>query len=110
MTDHRSRIVQRVVHALEDTRDPDALVNAYFDAERDVMIEATRQTLEATREDVSDDRIAETLDRELMEALRYPARPDPGVLARLYVNRGRVAVGAVSLALALAAMAALVLL
>lgn len=72
MTDHRSEIVKRVMHALDDTQDPDALVWAYFDADRQAVIEATRQTLEATRDDASEARVAEVVDQELLEALRFP--------------------------------------
>jgi hypothetical protein len=47
---HREKIVKRVVQALDETRDLDTLVWSYFDEDRDVVIEAARQTLEATRE------------------------------------------------------------
>lgn len=95
MTDHRSRIVQRVVHSLEEHRDPDSLVHEWFDAERDVVIEATRATLEATGEDPSTSKLSETVERELVEGLRYPAAPSRGLLPWIYVHRGRSLVAAV---------------
>jgi hypothetical protein len=97
MTDSttRDQIVKRVVHALEDTRDPESLVWAYFDEDRDAVIEATRQTLEATREDVTREKVAALVDRELIDALRFPADPPRSVAISLYLNRGRVALGTV---------------
>ena len=90
MSKHRDQLVKRVVHALEETHDPDALVWAYFDEDRDVVIEAARQTLEATREDVSADKV---VDRELIDALRFPESPRGGLAMSLYLHRGRVALG-----------------
>jgi len=86
----RDKLVRRVVHALEETRDPESLVWSYFDEDRDVVIEATRQTLEATREEVSTEKVAAVVDRELIEALRFPVRPR-GLGVGLYLNRGKVA-------------------
>ena len=93
MGKHREQLVKRVVHALEETHDPDSLVWAYFDEERDVVIEAARQTLEATREDVSADRVAAVVDRELIDALRFPEGPRGGLAMSMYLHRGRVAIG-----------------
>ena len=39
MSDHRAEIVKRVMRSLEDTTDPDQLVNAYFDAEHDIVVQ-----------------------------------------------------------------------
>jgi hypothetical protein len=88
---HRDHLVRRVVHALEDTHDPDSLVWRYFDEERDVVIEAARQTLEATREDVSTEKVASVVDKELIEALRVPEHPRRGVAVSIYLHRGRAA-------------------
>ena len=96
--DHRARIAERVVRSLDETRDSGSLVHDYFDADRDVLIEATRQTLEATREDASEARIADTLERELIDALRYPEPRRRGLLPWLYLRRGRVAGAAVLVA------------
>ena len=49
MTDHHRQMVQRVIYALEEARDPDAMVWAYFDKDRDAVVQAAMQTLEATR-------------------------------------------------------------
>jgi precorrin isomerase len=95
VTEHRDQIVKRVVHALDERRDPNALVWAYFDEDRDVMIEAARQTLEATREDASMERVAAAVDRELIEALRFPPNPPRGLSMSLYINRGRAALATV---------------
>ena len=92
MPEHRDQIVRRVVHALDDTHDPDSLVWAYFDEDRDVVIEAAQQTLEATREDVSTERIATVVDKELIDALRFPQRLPTGITTSLYIQRGKVAV------------------
>lgn len=108
MTEPRDLIVQRVIQSLDAARDPESLVWQYFDADRDAVVEATRQTLEATREDTDPAKIAEVLDRELIEALRFPAEAPGGLLARLYVRRGLVA--GVGLLLALAAAVAALLL
>ena len=94
MSDPRARIVHRVVRSLEEGRDPESLVWAHFDADRDALVEATRQTLEATREDTSEARIQEALDRELIEALRYPPASGRGPLPHLWVRRGLAATGA----------------
>ena len=51
MADHHS-LVKRVIHALDADQDPDSLVSAYFDEDRDAVIQAAIQTLEATREDL----------------------------------------------------------
>jgi len=91
VSEHRNEIVQRVVDALEESHDPPALVWSYFDEDRAVVIEAARQTLEATREDVSAERVAAVVDRELIEALRFPANRKLGIAASLYLHRGRVA-------------------
>jgi hypothetical protein len=98
--DHREQIVKRVVHALEETRDPETLVWSYFDEDRDVVIDAARQTLDATREDSSSERVAAVVDRELIEALRFPTNAPGGPLAVLYVHRGAVTLGTVITALA----------
>lgn len=87
MTDQRSRIVKRVVRSLEDGQDPDTLVWSYFEADRQALIEATRQTLAATREDTPDAKIEEAVERELVDALRYPERRRGGVVANLWVHR-----------------------
>ena len=100
MPDHRDQIVRRVVTALEETRDPESLVWSYFDEDRDVVIDAARQTLEATREDSSPERVAAVVDRELIEALRFPVSSPGGLPAKLYVHRSAVALGAVITALA----------
>ena len=91
MGDHRTEIVKRVMHSLEETYDPDSLVWAYFDRDRDAVIEAAQQTLEATREDASRERVEAAVDRELIEALRFPTNLRQGLLPRLYIRRGRVA-------------------
>jgi len=80
-------LVKRVVHALDESQDPDALVWDYFDADRQVVIDATRQTLEATGETPDLVRIEETVDHELIEGLRLPATLPGGVLPWLYVHR-----------------------
>jgi len=90
---HREKIVKRVVQALDETRDPDTLVWSYFDEDRDVVIEAARQTLEATREYVSAERVAAVVDKELIDALRFPTRARASVAISLYLHRGRVALG-----------------
>lgn len=105
LVEHRDLIVRRVVHALEETRDPEALVHAYFDEDRDAVIEATRQTLEATREEVSPEKVAAIVDRELIEGLRFPVDRRRSLAASLYIHRGKAA-----LAATLAAIAWLVLL
>lgn len=89
MTQQRDQIVKRVVQALDETRDPHQLVRAYFDEDREVVIEATRQTLEATRENISSERVAAAVDKELVEALRFPARRGSRALVSLYLNRGK---------------------
>ena len=106
MSDHHHQLVERVIHSLEETEDPDALVWAYFDQDRDAVIQAAVQTLEATREDADPAKVARTVDRELVEGLRFPASPRWGALSKLYVRRGRASV----LLLLLATFAALVLL
>lgn len=92
MSEQRDQIVRRVVQALDETRNPDDLVRAYFDDDRAVVIEATRETLEATRERTSPEKVAAAVDRELIEALRLPAEPRPWSV-RLYMNRAKVAAG-----------------
>ncbi len=104
MSDHHDLIVRRVVHALEESRDPDSLVWTYFDRDREAVVQAAQQTLEATREDASRERVEAAVDRELIEALRFPESSPGGVPAKLYVHRGRVLVG--SLLAFLAALAA----
>ena len=99
MSEHRDQIVKRVVHALEETRDPDSLVWSYFDEDRDVVIDAARQTLEATREDASYERVAAAVDRELIEALRFPPAIRGGLPARLYIHRAPVALAMLTLVL-----------
>jgi hypothetical protein len=85
--------VKRVVHALDERQDPESLVWSYFDEDRDVVIEAARQTLEATREDVSTEKVAAVVDKELIEALRFPREPRTGLAVSLYLHRGRIALG-----------------
>ncbi len=93
MPDHRAEIVKRVMRSLEETTDPDQLVTAYFDAEHDIVVQATRETLEATGEFVSEAVIAERVEAELVEALRFPkGGAHGGLLPTLYVHRGAVAV------------------
>ena len=98
-------VTRRVITSLDEANDPDSLVWRYFDADRDAVIEATRQTLEATREDASVERVVAAVDKELIEALRFPARPPGGWVATLLVRRGWVAgatlVGAIGTALSL---------
>ena len=107
MSDHHHQLVERVIHTLEETQDPDALVWAYFDEDRDAVIQAAVQTLEATREDADPGKVARAVDRELVEGLRVPANPPGGLLPTLYVRRGRVAS---LLFVVLAALAAVVFL
>jgi len=99
-------LVQRVIDSLEDRHDPDALVWTYFDQDRDAVIQAAVQTLDATREDADPARVARAVDKELIEGLRFPENPPGGLLPTLYLRRGRVASLLVVL---LAAAAALVL-
>jgi hypothetical protein len=87
MADHRTEIVKRVMHALDETQDPDALVWAYFDADREAVIEATRQTLAATRDDKSEAEVAEVVDRELLELLRFPAVHSRGMIPWMIMHR-----------------------
>lgn len=91
MADHHDLIVRRVITSLEETNDPEALVWRYFDEDREAVIQAAQQTLEATREDASRDRVEAAVDRELVEALRFPTNPRGGLPAHLYVHKGRVA-------------------
>lgn len=91
MSEQRDAVVKRVMHALEDERDPESLVHAYFERERDVVLQAARQTLEATDEPTDAEHLAEVVDRELIEGLRFPTRPPGGLPARLYVHRRRIA-------------------
>jgi hypothetical protein len=91
MADHHDLIVRRVVTSLDESNDPEALVWNYFDEDRDAVIEAAQQTLEATREDSSRERLEAAVDRELVEALRFPMNPAGGLPAYLYIYRGRVA-------------------
>ncbi len=103
MTDHRTEIVKRVMRSLEETADPEALVTAYFDAEHDIVVEATQQTLEATGESVSEAMIAECVETELVEALRFPkGGTGGGLLPTLYVHRGATAVATTVAAMATA--------
>ncbi len=83
MTDHRTEIVKRVMRSLEETTDPEELVAAYFDAERDIVVQATQQTLEATGESVSQAVIAERVETELSPSSRRrsPDR-DPSLWSR----------------------------
>lgn len=93
MTDHRTEIVKRVMRSLEDATDPRELVSAYFDADRDIVVQATQQTLEATGESLSEAMIAERVETELVEALRFPKDgAGGGLLPTLYIHRGAVAV------------------
>lgn len=108
MTEHRDQIVRRVVHSLEVARDPDSLVWSYFDEDRDVVIEAARQTLEATREDSSYERVSAAVDRELIEALRFPPAARSGLPAAIYIHRVPVMIGTVMTVLG--ALASLLLL
>ena len=108
MTEQRDQIVRRVVHALADDADPAELVREYFDADRSVVVEATRQTLEATGEDVPEERLAATVDRELIEALRLPPEAGSGALPSLYLNRRKVAVVSAVLAALASALAVFV--
>jgi aromatic ring-cleaving dioxygenase len=87
MSNHRSQIVKRVMHALDETQDPEELVWAYFDADREAVIEATRQTLAATRDDTSQAKVAETVDRELLELLRFPVSRSGGLMPWLIMHR-----------------------
>ena len=92
MTDHRTEIVKRVMRSLEETNDPAELVTAYFDADTDIVVQATRQTLEATGEAPSEAMIVERVETELVEALRFPkGGAGGGLLPMLYVHRGAVA-------------------
>ena len=91
MADHHDLIVRRVVTSLEESNDPEALVWNYFDEDREAVIDAAQQTLEATREDSSRERVEAAVDRELVEALRFPVSPAGGLPAYLYIYRGRVA-------------------
>lgn len=110
MLDHHAKIVKRVMRSLEDTTDPDRLVTDYFDAEHDIVVQATRETLEATDEVVSDAVIAERVEAELVEMLRFPqGRSGGGLLPTLYVHRGAVAVASTLLAATSALMAFLLL-
>ena len=106
MSDHHHQLVERVIHSLEETEDPDALVWTYFDQDRDAVIQAAVQTLEATREDADPSKVARAVDRELVEGLRFPENPPWGLLQKMYVRRARVS----ALLAVLAAIAALVLL
>ena len=103
---HHHELVQRVIHSLEDSSDPDALVWAYFDEDRDAVIQAAVQTLEATREDADPARVARAVDKELIEGLRFPVNAPGGLLPSLYLRRGRVT----ALLLVIVAVTALVLL
>ena len=108
MPDHRAEIVRRVMRSLEETTDPDQLVAAYFDAEHDIVVEATRETLEATDEFVSDAVIAERVEAELVEMLRFPkGGAGGGILPTLYIHRGAVAVASTLVAATAALMALL---
>ena len=92
MSDHHAEIVKRVMRSLENTVDPEELVTAYFDAEHDVVVQATQQTLGATGEHVSQTVIAERVEAEMIEALRFPrGGAGGGLLPTLYVHRGAVA-------------------
>jgi len=106
LSDHHHQLVERVIHSLEETEDPDALVWTYFDQDRDAVIQAAVQTLEATREDADPAKVARTVDKELVEGLRFPVNPPWGLLQKMYVRRGRVS----ALLVILATIAALVLL
>ena len=106
MPDHRAEIVKRVMRSLEDTTDPDQLVSAYFDAEHEIVVQATRETLEATDEFVSDAVIAERVESELVEMLRFPkGGAGAGLLPTLYVHRAAVAVTGTLVAAASSLMA-----
>ncbi len=110
MPDHCAKIVKRVMRSLEETTDPDQLVTAYFDAEHDIVVQATRETLEATDEFVSDAVIAERVEAELVEMLRFPkGGAGVGLLPTLYVHRGAVAVASAIVAATSALMAFLFL-
>ncbi len=106
MFENHHQLVERVIRSLDDTQDADALVWTYFDQDRDAVIQAALQTLEATREDADPARVARTVDRELIAGLRFPVDPPGGLLPTLYLRRGRVA----SLMALLAALAAFLLL
>lgn len=93
MSQDREQLVKRVVHALEESQDPKALVWSYFDEDRAHVIEAARQTLEATREEVSTEKVASVVDKELIEALRFPKEVRRGLPVALFLNRGTIAVG-----------------
>jgi len=109
LPDHHDMIVRRVIHALEETEDSDSLVWSYFDADREAVVQAAQQTLEATREDASRERVESAVDRELIEALRFPSNPPGGLLAKLYIRRAAVATIGISLTALLAAIATLLL-
>jgi hypothetical protein len=104
VSDHHHQLVQRVVHALDDRQDPDALVWTYFDQDRDAVIQATLQTLEATREYADEAKVARAVDRELIEGLRFPSDPPRGLLPLAYVQRLPITAAAAFLASLLAAL------
>lgn len=109
MTEQRDQIVKRVMYALEEDQDPGVLVHSYFDDDRKAVLEAARQTLDATGEHPDDARLEEVVDRELIEALRLPERTQGGFLPTLYVQRGRLARGAGILLAVLAVLAVILL-
>ena len=96
MSEDRTDIVRRVVDSLAETAEAGSVVDAYFEADRDVLIAAARETLAATRSDADDHEIAGSIERELLDGLRLTQPPaGPGhFLSRLYMRRGAIATGA----------------
>ena len=103
MVEPSNRIAKRVVHALQDESDPTAVVQAYFDRDRAVVLEAVGQTLEATREEVPREKLETAVDRELIDELRFPVDMPRGLAVLLYLNRGKVAFASTLVAVATAA-------
>ncbi len=64
----------------------------YLEDDHDIIVRSVMETLEATRDDVSEDAVVRRVEREILKELRY--RPVPAGLGKficnLWIRRGPV--------------------
>ena len=71
MTERRTDIVKRVVASLTEDQDRTMALVRYLEDDHDIIVQSVMETLEATRDDVSEDAVVRRVEREILKELRY---------------------------------------
>lgn len=107
MAEERTDVVKRVVASLAADEDQQTSLDRYLERDADILVSAIAETLEATRDEVTEADIERRLEQTILEELRWRPRLSGWRrgLAVLWISR-RALIGTLALLAAVSTLVA----